>query len=167
MRSAPAGYRAILAALVVAAIATSFASPSLGAARIEGRIDALTVEASDATLAEVLSALSARFAVRIRAPQLTDQRVDGSFHGPLQWVLARLLAGHNYIARYSDGAVEIAVLGVAGSPANAAAIERPPPAAGPARPGRRTRNEAVSAAARAAPRTTGAAADAANGQPAE
>lgn len=147
---ATAGFRVILAGLIVSVGVTQLAPPVRGAARIEGGIESLTVEAHNASLAEVLSALSARFKVQVRASQLSDQRVDGSFHGPLRWVLARLLARRNYIAKYSDDAVEIVELGPAGSSAHAAAMDAPPPNIHPKLPGRRTRNVAVSAAARGA-----------------
>ena len=154
---AAAGLRVIRAGLIVSVGVTLLAPPVRGAARIEGGIESLTVEARDASLAEVLSALSARFKVQVRAPELSDQRVDGSFHGPLRWVLARLLAGRNYIAKYSDDAVEIVVLGPAGpsakaaaptgSSAKAAAMAQPPPPIQPKFPKGRTRNPAVAAAA--------------------
>ena len=152
------GFRVILAGLIVSVGVTQVALPVRGAARIEGGIESLTVEAHNASLAEVLSALSARFKVQVRTPpELSDQRVDGSFHGPLRWVLARLLAGHNYIAKYSDDAVEIVVLGPAGSSAKAAApagssakaatMDQPPPPIHPKTARGRTRNAAVAAAA--------------------
>jgi hypothetical protein len=157
MGFAAAGFRVILAGLIVSVGVTQLARPVRGAARIEGGSESLTVEARDASLAEMLSALSARFKLQVRAPELSDQRVDGSFHGPLRWVLARLLAGRNYIARYSDDAVEIVVLGPAGSAAKAAApagsaakaaaLDQPPPNIQPKFPKHRTRNAAVAAAA--------------------
>jgi hypothetical protein len=156
---AAAGLRVILAGLIVSVGVTQLAWPVRGAARIEGGIESLTVEARDASLAEVLSALSARFKLQVRAPELSDQRVDGSFHGPLRWVLARLLAGRNYIAKYSDDAVEIVVLGPAGtaakaaapagSSAKAAAMDQPPPPSHPKTARRRSRNNAAVAAATA------------------
>lgn len=150
---AAAGFRVILAGLIVSVGVTQLALPVRGATRIEGGIESLTVEARNASLAEVLSALSDRFKVQVRAPQLSDQRVDGSFHGPLRWVLARLLAGRNYIAKYSDDAVEVVVLGPAGSSAHAAAVDQPPPNIHPNRvaaPATNRSRPAVAAAARGA-----------------
>ena len=156
MRSAR--YRAILAGLIVSVGVTQLASPVFGAVRVEGSVDSITIEARNAPLAEVLSALSARTGKSIRVSPRPDQRVDGRFHGPLPWILARLLAGRNYIARHVDGAVEIVVLGPAVASPAATAMDQAAPVVARTWPGRRTRNEGVSAAARAAPETTAAAA---------
>jgi hypothetical protein len=158
MRPAPPVHRAILAGLVLSILAAGVVRPALGAVRVEGGVDAIRVEARDATLAEVFTALSARVGLRFRLSTATDQRVDGRFQGPLKRVVARLLAGRNYIARYSKGAVEILVLERSGptptsaptTAPTAAQVDRPPPALTLAGHGRRTRNEAVSAAVRAA-----------------
>jgi hypothetical protein len=173
MRPAPPVHHAILAGLVLSILAAGVVRPALGAARVEGGVDAIRVEARDATLAEVFAALSARVGLRFRLSTATDQRVDGRFQGPLQRVVARLLAGRDYVARYSKGAVEILVLGPSGpaptaaptTAATAALADRPSPALTLARHGRRTRNEAALAAVRASQRTTGAGGGEASGPP--
>jgi len=167
MRPALPAHRAILVSLLFAILAGSFARPVLGATQVEGGIDSIKLEARDASLAEVFAALSARAGVTIRLSNAPHQRVDGSFQGPLRWVVTRLLAGRNYIARYSHGAVDIVILGASGPPTNAATADQSPPTPVPTGGGRRTRNEGVSAAARTAPHTTGSAGGDANSAPRE
>jgi len=166
MRPGQPARRVVLTSLLRLIACGPFAQPVLGATRVAGGIDAIKVEARDASLAEVLAAVSARAGVKIRLSNLPDQRIDGSFEGPLRWVLARLLAGRSYIARYSDGTLDIVGVSASGPPPNATTADPPPPA--PVRAvGRRTRNEAVSAAARAAARTTGAGEGEPRGEPSE
>jgi hypothetical protein len=175
MRPATPVHRALLASVVFWILVAGIVRPALGAARVEGGVGAITVEAREATLAEVFAAMSAHVGLRLRLSTADHQRVDGRFQGPLRRVVARLLAGRNYIARYSEGAMEILVLGPSGTAPTAAPTiapttaqaDRPSPAPTSARHGRRTRNEAALAAVRAAQRTIGAGGGEASGPPSE
>jgi hypothetical protein len=81
--------------------------------RIEGRADAVRVEASDATVEEVLAALRAKFGLHYRTTPPLDRHVTGTYAGSLPQVVARLLDGYDYIVRTHAGAVDVIVVGVA------------------------------------------------------
>jgi hypothetical protein len=60
---------------------------------------------------EALAALSARFGVLVRNSAALDQPLSGTYQGSLQQVVARLLAGRDYVATYAPGNAEIKILG--------------------------------------------------------
>src|SRR5262245_52149808 len=65
--------------------------------RIGGGADAMTVEARDAPVEEVLSRLRARFGLRYRNSASLDRRVNGTYHGSLEHVVRRLLEGYDFV----------------------------------------------------------------------
>jgi len=77
---------------------------------VQGRADAVTLRAENATMGEVLQALSARFKITYTLPAGVDRVVDGTYLGTLNEVLARILDGNDYVIESSDGQVSLAVL---------------------------------------------------------
>lgn len=88
--------------------------------RVQGNADAIRVEAHDATVAQVLTALKQQHDINVRGG-VGNKLVSGTFEGPLHYVLARLLEGHDYVIVHNGGALELVVLS-----------EEPPQAAIPA-----------------------------------
>jgi hypothetical protein len=82
-------------ATVVAAIVAS----SVGHAevRLEGSPELIVLDVREATLGEVLDALTGKFDVRVRSPVSLNSRVNGSFTGALTSVVPRLLDSYNYV----------------------------------------------------------------------
>jgi hypothetical protein len=97
---------------------SAFPDPVHGWAQVEGHIDALTIEARDAPIAEVLTALGMTLGLRIRATTTLDKVISGTYRGTLQRVIGRILVDRDYVAKYAEDAVDILVLG----PGNAAAF---------------------------------------------
>lgn len=87
-------------------------SPGYGFIQVEGEIDALTVEARNAPLGEVLAELGAKLGLSIRTANTVDVVVSGTYKGPLRRVIGRILADRSWFARYSKEAVEIIVVGL-------------------------------------------------------
>jgi hypothetical protein len=82
----------------------------------------VSVEASNAPLSEVLSALEGPFSIQYRTAIPLDQSIIGTYRGTLRHVLSRLLDGFSYyVADTADGRMEITVIGrrVAASPPRA------------------------------------------------
>ena len=101
--------------------------------RVQGTAMDVRVEARDATIAEILAALSERFALRYRgAPG--SQAVTATFEGPLRHVVARVLYGYNYIISSGGQGLEVIVLSTQSPYAVA-----PPPFAPPTVPSKRQR----------------------------
>lgn len=77
--------------------------------RVQGPADHVRVEARDATVAEILAALSDRFALRYRG--VTGSRsLTASFEGPLRSVVSRTLDGYNFVIKSHGDGLEVIVL---------------------------------------------------------
>ena len=82
--------------------------------RVQGRADDVRVEARGATAAEILAALGEHYAMRYRGtPSGGD--LTATFHGPLRQVVARVLAGNDYVIKRGGDGLEVIVLGRASS----------------------------------------------------
>jgi hypothetical protein len=115
--------RPALAALaLLAAVVCSTATPVGAEPRVAGRADAVSLEADEASLADVLAALGAAFDLRYRTSVALDRSVSGRYHGPLQRVLPRLLRGYNFIIKTSGNSLDVVVFGADAAPP---ATERP------------------------------------------
>jgi hypothetical protein len=129
--------RARLALAVVSVAVMLGASAACARTQVSVRGDRAVVqlEASNAPLAEVLSALERQFSIGYRTSVPLDQSISGTYRGPLRQVLSRLLDGFSYyVADTADGRMEIMVVGRIGARAVAPQavtafqrLEVPPP----------------------------------------
>jgi hypothetical protein len=85
--------------------------------RVQGTAQAVRVDARQAPLPEVLSALGTSLGVRHKSLIAVDEVViGGSYSGTLEDVLRRLLKDVNYVIRTQQDAVEILIVGRPGDP---------------------------------------------------
>ncbi|MGY8667540.1 hypothetical protein Q3C01_35015 [Bradyrhizobium sp. UFLA05-109] len=124
--------RRLLLLLMTEAIIVAFSQAASAEVQVGGRLDAVHIEARDATLRDVLVALHERFNLRYRASNTLETQMTGVFDGPLSRVAARVLDGYDYAMRITPDGVDLLVLArqqssaavvVAVTPASAA---RPP-----------------------------------------
>jgi hypothetical protein len=94
--------------------------------RAEGSIDAVRLDVRDASLHEIFEVLSSTFGIRVHGSPALQQRVSGIYRGPLQQIVARLLAGHDYVTTYSKGSAEIRISDRSAEGKAQAALGRPP-----------------------------------------
>ena len=116
------------AALVIASVIfAALPANSLRAeVRVQGQAGNVRVEARDATVAEILAALSERFALRYRNAAGGGNAMTATFEGPLRRVVGRVLDGYNYIVETRGDVLEVVVLGAASSQAVPATVFAPP-----------------------------------------
>jgi len=108
--------RYALAAFSLAITLGASASPLRAAVSVDGDSASVHLEASNAPLSEVLSALETAFQIRHRTSVPLDQAISGTFRGPLRRVLSRVLDGFNYyVANTAEGRMEITVVGRPGA----------------------------------------------------
>src|SRR4051794_962115 len=98
-----------VAASVMLSIA--FSVPSTHFARAEGEIsgtpEMVRVDATNATLDELLAGLRDKFGLSYRSRKSLDDKIQGVYSGSLVTVVRRLLAPYNYVlSRRSDGGEE-------------------------------------------------------------
>ncbi len=136
----------LLAAGSALAIALAIGmTPSTGfaAAQVSGSSEAVSVDAQDSSIKEILAAISNELHLTIDSAANLEKRVSGSYHGSLRHVVSRLLDGYNYVLKKEGGRLQIVVFGtqpgtnaapVAGAPAapvmaaNTAPVSAPAPA---------------------------------------
>jgi hypothetical protein len=79
--------------------------------RITATADVVRVEAHDASVEEVLSALHDKFGVQYRSTEPLQARISGIYEGPLQRVVARLLAGYDFFVKGQAGTITAVIIG--------------------------------------------------------
>ena len=91
---------------------------------VGGEPAALRVEARNATLQEVLTALRSSFGLKIQASTSTDlnRSVSGTYNGSLREVITRLLDGYDFFVRKLGDDLEVVVVGFS---ASAGTVPRP------------------------------------------
>jgi hypothetical protein len=117
-----------LALAVLSVALTLGANATCGRAEVSIRGDGAVVhlEASKASLSEVLSVLESAFPIRHRTSVPLDQSISGTYRGSVRHVLARLLGGFNYyIADTAEGGIEITVVGRPGAAAVGSLLAAP------------------------------------------
>ncbi len=111
---------------IIAVLISTMPGPASAKTEIEGRADAVHLSAEDASISEVLAALSAQFNLTYTpAPEL-DRAVAGVYSGTLQQLLGRILDGYDYVTKTSVDGIELKVLGRSGSIARPSGLPPPP-----------------------------------------
>jgi len=77
---------------------------------IQGTLDDIRLKVDNATLAEVLNALSSRFKVTYKLRSHNPRLLTGQYSGTLRETLTRILDGNDYFLELSDKGLEIIVL---------------------------------------------------------
>ena len=104
----------VLALLIVC---FGFARSAYAEVRISGDAAAVKVVAQSASLNDVLRALQTTFKFHYQQTGTLPDVISGTYSGSLRSVLARLLAGHDYIIRGSQDDLTITIVAPKGGPA--------------------------------------------------
>jgi hypothetical protein len=83
--------------------------------QVRGTPQAVVVEAQNATVQEILIALSDTFEVQFRSAANLDKRLTGTYEGTLQQAVSRVLKGYDFVMKSGRSGLEITLLG-AGKP---------------------------------------------------
>ena len=94
----------------IAALVLVLGGPAWGEATLAGDRDELKIVTKDASVEEVLTALSSNFGVHYRSSASLDRRLTGNYAGSLERVLFRVLDGYNFIVSTTSGNVEVIIL---------------------------------------------------------
>ena len=90
---------------------------------MQGNVENVRLEASEATATEILTALGERFELRFRGTT-ASRRITAIYEGPLRRILARVLEGYDYVIEPHGANIEVIVLST-GAPR--AAVPAPAP----------------------------------------
>jgi hypothetical protein len=89
-------------------------SSASAATDIQGTPDDLRLDVDNATLSEVLDALSSRFQISYKLRSHNPRILTGHYSGTLRETVTRLLDGNDYFLELSDKGLEVIVLGASG-----------------------------------------------------
>ena len=121
-------FRRQCASALVLLLASSVATLARAEVEVQGSAAEVRVVTSQNTVADVLSALGARFNMRYRSATPLDGAAQATYAGPVEQVISRLLDGYNYVIKRNSDTIEVLVLGNGGN------IAIPPPAVKPVVP---------------------------------
>jgi hypothetical protein len=82
----------------------------LAEAQVRGNPEAVTIEAKNTSVQEILTALSGTFDLHYRSSANLDMRLTGNYQGSLQKVMKRVLDGYSYFAKIGDDGINLTVL---------------------------------------------------------
>ena len=102
--------RLLVFAITAAALLAGLGNAAQAQVSVDGRPDAVHIEARDATLREVFDALQTKFGLRYRTDDALETRKTGIFDGPLQRVTARMLDGYDFAMKVTPQGVDVLVL---------------------------------------------------------
>ena len=88
---------------------------ALADAQVRGSPEAVTIEARNTSVEEILKALSGTFDVHYRSAANLQMRVTGNYEGSLQRVMKRILDGYSYFVKSGDGRIDLTVLDAPGT----------------------------------------------------
>jgi hypothetical protein len=78
--------------------------------KVRGTSQAVVVEAQNASVEEVLVALSNTFKVRFRSAANLDKRLTGTYQGTLRRVVSLILKGYHFVEKSGQEGLEITLL---------------------------------------------------------
>jgi hypothetical protein len=103
---------AAIALGIALAIAPTWARAEI---QVRGTPQAVVVEVQNATVEEILVALTDTFNVQLRSAADLDKRLTGTYEGTLQQAVSHILKGYDFVVKSDQSALEITLLG-AGKP---------------------------------------------------
>jgi hypothetical protein len=101
--------------------------------RVSGTPDRIVLQASEATMPEILAALQSTFDLQVTLKGGTARQLTGAYSGSLRQVLSRILRGEDYVLRSTSDGMSIILFG--SSAADSTVVRGPMPL--PAAPGSR------------------------------
>jgi hypothetical protein len=99
----------VSAAIALGVVLAAAPHAALADAQVRGSREAVTVEAKNTSVEEVLKALSA-FDVHYHSSVNLQARLTGNYQGSLQRVMKRVLDGYSYFVKIGDGRIDLTVL---------------------------------------------------------
>jgi len=101
----------MLAAILRAAALAIAPTSALAEVQVRGSSEAVTIEAHDTSVEEVLAVLSHTFEMDYQSSVDLDKRLYGTYIGPLSRVVTRILQGYNFVLKTDSGSIVVTVVG--------------------------------------------------------
>jgi hypothetical protein len=94
-------------AAVITALLSVMLAPASAATEVRGQPDNIYLQAENASISEVLDALSAEFKLTYSLKPMLGRAVTGVYSGTLRQVLTRVLDRHDFVIKILDDGIEI------------------------------------------------------------
>jgi hypothetical protein len=98
------------AAIALGVVLAAAPTAAFADAQVRGSPEAVTIEAKNTSVEEVLKALGGAFDVHYRSSTNLQARLTGHYEGSLQRVMKRVLEGYSYFVKVGDGRIDLTVL---------------------------------------------------------
>ena len=86
-------------------------TPAAAELKVGGSASAVTIDAQNASIKEILDTLGKSFDVHFQSTASLDRRITGTYEGPLSKVLIRILEGYSVIMKTGKDGIQVTVLG--------------------------------------------------------
>jgi hypothetical protein len=91
------------------------------AVTIDGNATAISLEAQNSSMHEILELLTRKFGLHYRSSANLNNTITGTYRGSLRAVVARLLDGQNFVMRSGPSGLELTVFGNGSGPGSTSA----------------------------------------------
>lgn len=98
--------------VLIVALGTIVASAADAETQVTEQADIIRLEARDAPVTEVLTALGATYELRSHSTTDLGQPLTGTYAGSVREVISRVLAGYDYVVIRSDGGLAVLIYGM-------------------------------------------------------
>ncbi len=114
------------AIVLTASLAT--AGAACAAVSVSGTKDAMTLEAKDASLEDVIAQINSSLSVKISLSSPVGSAITGTYSGSLRRVLTRILDGHDFVLTSAGDTITVTLAAGARSGRNRPAVDGGPTA---------------------------------------
>jgi hypothetical protein len=83
--------------------------------QLKGGATALRLDLRQTTITDVLSALRTAFHINYRSAIPLDEPLNGTYAGSLEYVIARVLMGYNYVLKQDSAKIDLIIFGKVGA----------------------------------------------------
>ena len=113
------------ASLAIGAGAALVPTPSFADLQVGGSAKAVTIDAQNTSIKEILDTLSKQFDVHFQSTANLQKQITGTYEGSLPKVLIRILEGYNVIMKTGKDRIQVTVLGTKNSSTAAGGTPEP------------------------------------------
>jgi hypothetical protein len=117
-KSLPALARALAGAALLMVFGAIGASPLHAEARVSGKANMMRLEARNASISEVLTALGAAYEMPSGSNVLLSKTITGTYAGSVREIVSQVLGGYDYVVKGAPGKLSIVIYGSSKTPPN-------------------------------------------------
>jgi hypothetical protein len=110
--------RALVGTALFMVFGAIVASPLHAEARVSGKANMIQLEARNASISEVLTALGAAYEIPSGSNALLSKTITGTYAGSVREIVSHVLGGYDYVVKGPPGKLSIVIYGSSKTPPN-------------------------------------------------